>query len=299
MSSSTRRNRSARSSESTTEVQWRDLPVVHLHEKYGLSLSLPPAHYSLETIHGIVNSSSILHVSFNAPDTPFPAILPMLGAMGSFERPSADLDEVLDLYLHGYVSSRLVNMSRQSDTNGGNESAEPEAEIGLPVSVAASFNDGLVLALTPFSHSYNYRSAVLFGHATVVTDLPEKLYAMELITDNVIPGRWAGSRSPPTPAEMQSTSVLRVRIASGSAKIRTGGANDAKEDLENDEVMDRVWTGVLPVYETVGEPVAAKVNRVPLPKYIEEFRKYANEESKMYAEVAVTKPMAPKPELDD
>ncbi|AEO58975.1 hypothetical protein MYCTH_2128027 [Thermothelomyces thermophilus ATCC 42464] len=59
------------------------------------------ADYSLETIHQIVNSCPILHVSFQTPDSPFPAVLPMIGKMGSFSRPSADLGEVLDLYLHG------------------------------------------------------------------------------------------------------------------------------------------------------------------------------------------------------
>jgi hypothetical protein len=42
----------------------------------------------------------MLHVSFNDPNSPFPAMLPMIGQMGSFDRPSADLDDVLDLYLH-------------------------------------------------------------------------------------------------------------------------------------------------------------------------------------------------------
>ncbi len=46
---------------------------------------------------------------------------------------------------------------------------------GLPVCIAASHVDGIVLALTPNSHSYNYRSAILFGHATIVEDPQEKL----------------------------------------------------------------------------------------------------------------------------
>ncbi len=43
----------------------------------------------------------MLHVSFQPDNSPFPAVLPMIGQMGSFARPSADLGEVLDLYLHG------------------------------------------------------------------------------------------------------------------------------------------------------------------------------------------------------
>jgi hypothetical protein len=34
----------------------------------------------------------------------------MIGQMGSFARPSADLGDVLDLYLHGFVMSLLSFM---------------------------------------------------------------------------------------------------------------------------------------------------------------------------------------------
>jgi hypothetical protein len=51
-----------------------------------------------------VNSCPMLHVSFQPPNSPFPAVLPMIGQMGSFSRPSADLGDVLDLYLHGLVA---------------------------------------------------------------------------------------------------------------------------------------------------------------------------------------------------
>ncbi len=112
----------------------------------------------------------------------------MLGQMGSFARPSADLGDVLDLYLHGYVSSRVMNLSRNT----------PEGEKGLPVCVSASFVDGIVLSLTPNSHSYNFRSATLFGYANIVTDVEEKLYAMELMTNGVVRDRWRNTRVPPT-----------------------------------------------------------------------------------------------------
>ena len=114
----------------------------------------------------------MLHVSFVTPDSPFPTILPMIGQMGSFARPSADTRDVLDLYLHGYVSSRVANLARK----GGPE-REQGGGGGLPLTVAATHLDGLVLSLTPNSHSYNYRSAIVFGHAALVTDAKEKLWA--------------------------------------------------------------------------------------------------------------------------
>ncbi|EXF77345.1 flavin-nucleotide-binding protein [Colletotrichum fioriniae PJ7] len=246
----------------------------------------PRASYALRTIHTIINTSPILHVSFNDPQSPFPTILPMLGQMGSFSRPSADEGDVLDLYLHGYVSSRLINISRHQPSDASSAStststsstSSPSSPLpGLPVCVAASHLDGLVLALTPNAHSYNYRSAILFGHATLVSEPAERLYAMQLITDGVVPGRWEGSRVPPNKGELSSTSVLKVRIATGSAKIREGPPGDDRADKEDKNVTGRVWTGVVPVYQVLGEPVAGPYNEVAeVPGYLGEYVRETN-----------------------
>ncbi|CAM1506436.1 Fc.00g060770.m01.CDS01 [Cosmosporella sp. VM-42] len=224
--------------------------------------------YSLTTIHTLINTCPILHVSFTPQDQPFPAILPMIGQMGSFDRPSADIGDPLDLYLHGYVSSRIMNTSR----GGGEE--------GIPMCIAASHIDGLVLALSSFSHSYNYRSAILFGYATVVQSEEERLYAMELITDSVVPDRWRNTRLPPTKGELQSTSILKVKIASGSAKIRAGNAHDDKHDMENEEIQDSIWTGVLPIHQEMGTPLPSSYNRVEVPGYIKDYATDFNTDNK-------------------
>ncbi|KAM5348719.1 hypothetical protein ACJ41O_008542 [Fusarium nematophilum] len=241
------------------------------------------AAYALETIHRIVNTCQILHVSFNTPSQPFPVILPMIGQMGSFERPSADLDDPLDLYLHGYVSSRIMNLGRRAGGEGGEGGEEKNEEEGMPVCVAASHNDGLILALSSFSHSYNYRSAILFGHATLVNDEVEKLYAMELITNSVVPDRWRHTRLPPTKAELQSTGILKVRVKSGSAKIRTGPPHDDKHDMDDEALRDGVWTGVLPIYQTMGEPLPSSYNRVDVPGHVADFVKDFNTDNKQYS----------------
>lgn len=210
----------------------------------------------------------------------------MIGQMGSFTRPSADISEPLDLYIHGYVSSRLMNLGR--DASPG--SCDDGRGNGLPVCVAASHVDGIVLSLSAFNHSYNYRSAVLFGHATLVEDRDEKLYAMELITNGVVPDRWRHTRLPVTGAELQSTSLLRVKIASGSAKIRDGNASDDRHDLEDQELVDRAWTGVLPVHQAVGEPVPSSYNtKADLPGHVQEFSRDFSVESKEYSEQAARK----------
>ncbi|KAL8729900.1 MAG: hypothetical protein Q9166_004457 [cf. Caloplaca sp. 2 TL-2023] len=234
------------------------------------------ARYDLHTIHSIVNSTPVVHVSFNAADPaqgPFAAILPMIGRMGSFTYPSADLADPLDCYLHGHISSRLMKLARENPAQG------------LPASIAATICDGLVLSLTPFSHSYNYRSVVLFGYATPVDDAEEKLWAMRLITDSVVSGRWNETRVPPESAELSSTTILRVKVASGSGKVRDGEPHDDKKDLERTDVTGKAWTGVIPMWETLGDPVPSGSNRVgKIPGYIESFVDRANRTNESYAQ---------------
>lgn len=207
----------------------------------------------------------------------------MIGQMGSFARPSADLGDVLDLYLHGYVSSRLMNLARTSRDGG---------ETGIPLTMSATILDGYVLSLTPNSHSYNYRSAVLFGYATPVVDQAEKLWAMELVTNSVVPSRYQNTRNPPNGAEMQSTSILKVKIKAGSAKIRSGEPHDDKGDMNDEEVGEKTWVGVVPAWTQFGEPVAGSYNRVEkVPGYLEEWRVEGNEERRREAYEAVKEPV--------
>ncbi|KAI1190846.1 hypothetical protein F5B17DRAFT_385300 [Nemania serpens] len=256
------------------------------------------ATYALEKIHEIINTCPVLQVSFTVPDSPFPMMLPMIGQMGSFSRPSSDTGDVLELYLHGYVSSRLINLSRKSSSSG--ESGNGTEPSGLPVTVGASHLDGLVLALTPNSHSYNYRSAVLFGHAELVTDAEEKLWAMELITNGVVRDRYRHTRVPPNKAEIQSTSVLRVTVAAGSAKMRSGMPSDDKADREDAALLDRVWTGVVPVHYTLGEPVPGPYNRLEAPPaYLDEFVRESNRDARDAAVAAATKASKVKTKTED
>ncbi|PVH77138.1 hypothetical protein DL98DRAFT_561644 [Cadophora sp. DSE1049] len=264
------------------------------------------ADYSLKTIHSIINSSPILHVSFSpGPDDHFPVILPMIGQMGSFSRPSASIGDTLDCYLHGYVSSRIMNLARSSTsttTSPPSSSSTSPKSPGLPICITASKVTGLVLTLTPNSHNYNYLSGTLFGHATLVESDEEKLYAMELITNSVVSERWTNSRVPPSRAEMESTAILRVRVERGSAKVREGGPGidgESRADLKDSETMGRVWTGVLPVWEQIGEPVPGPYNEVnEVPEHIKAYREDFNRERKEYAEGAARKDAPVKKGVD-
>lgn len=193
-------------------TSWADCPnEVHISPR----LRCPsPSHsyidniqgtYDYPTIHTLINTCPVLHVSFVDPEHPFPVVLPMLGCTGSFSSPDDDpLTTSQDIYIHGYVSGRIFKTSKSSSESQG-----------LPITIAATFLDGLVLSLTPFHNSCNYRSAVVYGYAELVEDEEEKMYGMERITENIAPGRWEKSRVPPTKTEMNSTSILRVRVESG------------------------------------------------------------------------------------
>lgn len=240
--------------------------------------------YDYGTIHTIIDSTPVLHVSFNPPPDatdsfPFPAILPMIGCTGSFVNPDADPSTTpRDLYLHGYVSSRLMKLPSLSQDQGR----------GTPVCIAATLLDGLVLALTPNHHSCTYRSVVVYGYANVVTDEAEKLYAMQRITNNMVSDRWDNTRVPPNKVEMTTTTILRVQFESASAKCRTGGPGEDRKDLKDEEVKGRVWTGVVPVWVQWGEPVPAEGNVVEaVPHYLEEWRKAKNEKGREHAFEAI------------
>jgi nitroimidazol reductase NimA-like FMN-containing flavoprotein (pyridoxamine 5'-phosphate oxidase superfamily) len=137
------------------------------------------------------------------------------------------------LYLHG------------SSANGAFMAAR-----GRQICVTVTHMDGLVAARSVFNHSVNYRSAVVFGTAAAVLDEDERWHALELITDHLIPGRWAAARQPTK--EMAATAVISLPLAEASVKIRTGMPVDEPEDYALD-----VWAGVLPMTVTFGAPVPA------------------------------------------
>src|SRR4249919_586678 len=135
------------------------------------------------------------------------------------------------LYLHGSSANRSIM-----------------AADGQQVCVTVTHLDGLVCARAAFSHSVNYRSAMVFGAATLVRDDAERLAALRAVTEQLIPGRWEALREP-TRKELAATAVLSVPLAEASVKVRTGPPSDDPADLGAG-----VWAGVVPVAMTFGEP---------------------------------------------
>ncbi len=121
------------------------------------------------------------------------------------------------------------------------------AQEGLPVCVTVTIVDGIVLAPTTFNHSANYRSVVVHGTATEVTEPAAKTAALEVLTEHVAPGRWAAC-PPPTPQELRATTVLTLPLSEAVSKVREGGTSAAPGTVPS------AWLGVVPIVTVFGDP---------------------------------------------
>jgi len=138
------------------------------------------------------------------------------------------------------------------------------AQGALPVCVTVTLVQGLVLARSVFHHSMNFRCAMVFGHARLVTDPDERLAGLKACAEQLVPGRWAAARYP-SQQELARTAVFALSLDEASAKVRQGGPHDADEDLDLD-----VWAGVLPLHSRWGEPEPDPSLKpgIPVPDHI-------------------------------
>ena len=139
---------------------------------------------------------------------------------------------------------------------------------GIQVCVTVTLVDGLVLARSAFHHSMNYRSVVVFGTAFVVKDPRQKLNALRVISEHILPGRWADVRGP-SKIELQQTLVLRLPLVEASAKVRNGPPIDEETDYSLP-----VWAGEVPLSLVARNPIADSRLRpgIKTPAYIRSAR---------------------------
>ncbi len=181
------------------------------------------ASYTLDNVHAILDEGFICHIACHDNGTTW--IIPTAyGRRGE------------ELLLHGAAANHLF----------------AAAAAGAQLAVTVTLVDGMVLARSTFNHSVNYRSVVMFGQATVITDPDAKAEALAAIVEHMLPGR-SGEARPPTATEVRSTIVLSLPIIDASAKIRTGPPLDG--DGPDGELP--VWAGTLPFRTVAGPPAAA------------------------------------------
>ena len=148
--------------------------------------------------------------------------------------------------------------------HGSSANATFMAGGGQEVCVTVTHLDGLVCARSVFTHSMNYRSAMIFGVARLVTEADERMEALRVITEHLAPGQWSYARQP-TKKELAATSVLALPLTEASVKIRAGDPSDEPEDCATDR-----WAGVVPVTVRFGEPEpdAALRPGIAVPEHI-------------------------------
>jgi nitroimidazol reductase NimA-like FMN-containing flavoprotein (pyridoxamine 5'-phosphate oxidase superfamily) len=176
--------------------------------------------YDREAVYRILDEGFLCHAGLVVDGQPF--VIPT-----SYGRKEDSL------YIHGSAASRMLRQMKD----------------GVPVCITVTLVDGLVLARSVFNHSMNYRSVVILGKTTLVDDPQEKVAALRILSEHILPGRWDDARQP-NERELKATSVLRVPIEEFSAKVRTGPPIDDEEDYSFP-----TWAGVVPLEIVRGTPI--------------------------------------------
>lgn len=195
------------------------------------------AHYDEATVHNILDSHFLCHVSFAVNGQPH-------------NIPTCHWREGNKLYWHGSSKSMMIR-----HLSGGN-----------PASVCVTQLDGLVLARSAFSTSVNYRSAICYGVPELVIDDREFNRQMELFFERLAPGRWPQLR-PMTDQERKATGLLVMDIEEAVAKVRAAPPADVEE------ADYPVWAGVIPITITQNQPQEAPegekapLNHALMPTY--------------------------------
>lgn len=190
--------------------------------------------YDRATIDAILDAAPVAHVGYVVGGQPFVT-------------PTLQWREGDHVYWHGSAASRML-----------------ETADGADVCVTVTLIDGIVLARSAFHHSVNYRSVMLIGRASLVTDPAEKEARLKAFIDGLFPGRWAILR-PVTARELRATSVLSIPISEASAKVRIGPPKDDEEDYALD-----IWAGVLPLRLETQTPISDPRMKadVPVPDHV-------------------------------
>ncbi len=179
--------------------------------------------YEREKVNSILDAGFVCHVAYNIDGLPY-CTPTMYWRSGDH------------VYWHGSSVSRFLKQA-----------------VNQQACLTVTHVDGFVLARSAFNHSMNYRSVMLFGQVEEVTG-PEKLEQLQVMVDHLFPGRWDELR-PVTRKELNATTVLRMLMQEGSAKVREGDPSDNKEDYNLP-----IWAGVMPLNMSAGELVPDPAN---------------------------------------
>ena len=178
------------------------------------------ANYDEKVIHKILDEARMCHVAG------------LVGAK-AMALPTIHARKGSTLYLHGSQSNAIMKAVLASGE----------------AFVTVTHFDGLRLARSGFESSIAYRSVVVFGPVTEVTDLEEKRQCLDMFVDAILPGR-ASEVRPMNERELNLTFVLAVEINEASAKISAGPTDDFDYDIDLP-----LWAGFVPSKLVFMDPV--------------------------------------------
>jgi nitroimidazol reductase NimA-like FMN-containing flavoprotein (pyridoxamine 5'-phosphate oxidase superfamily) len=179
--------------------------------------------FDRDAVNALLDSEYVAHVGFVDADVNEPFVIPMAYAR--------DNDRIL---LHGSTGSRLMMQLAK----------------GAQMCVTVTKLNAIIVAKSAFNSSMNYESIMIFGQGKRLED-SEKLVAMDLITEALVPGM-TGHARPTTSKEAAGTMIIELPIEKYSLKSRIGGVMDEPEDADLP-----IWSGVLPLSRTYGEAETA------------------------------------------
>ncbi|EFX00355.1 hypothetical protein CMQ_7357 [Grosmannia clavigera kw1407] len=209
--------------------------------------------YDVASAKAVFDDCFVAHVSYVVDGEP--ACMPMIAVMlddvevGEGETPG------MAVYLHGHPSSKIMELVRQ--TSRERESGGDDVGV-VKVCITATKIDGLVLSSAPNGHTFNYRSATVHGTCRPVRDRVAKTAVMRAVTDKIVAGRWA-EVNPVASLQVSLVYVVRVSLDRLSVKTRAGlpGIQPRDYVVDGPDLATPPWTGVVPLWEQLGEPVAS------------------------------------------
>jgi nitroimidazol reductase NimA-like FMN-containing flavoprotein (pyridoxamine 5'-phosphate oxidase superfamily) len=192
--------------------------------------------FDRDAVNALLDSEYVAHIGFVDADINEPFVIPMAYAR--------DNDRIL---LHGSTGSRLMMQLAK----------------GAQMCVTVTKLNAIIVAKSAFNSSMNYESVMIFGVGKRLED-SEKLAAMDLITEGLVPGMTAYAR-PTTAKEAAGTMIIELPIEKFSLKSRTGGVMDEPEDANLP-----IWSGILPLNRAYGAAETAPDSAgIPIPPHIE------------------------------
>ncbi|QDZ16767.1 pyridoxamine 5'-phosphate oxidase family protein [Humibacter ginsenosidimutans] len=189
-------------------------------------------------LDALLASTIVGHVAY-VDETGAPGLLPTAVARWGDE-----------LVVHGSTGSRWMRLVA-----------------GAAAAVSITAVDGVIVARSAFESSLAYRSAVVFG-AFRRLDGDEKLEALDVLTERLLPGRVAEVRRP-TKKELAATLVLAMPLDEWSLRVSDGWSEDPDDDIASDAWAGVVRFGARPTSAAVAPDVRGGI---PMPPSVTGFR---------------------------